>query len=551
MANVIARPEFRAHEIEVLGRSSSENAKKIPLSDLCLRLEGDKLVLYSWSLDREVKPRISNAHRLSHGLNLYRFLGQLQSQDGAGLGFGYGDSLTQLCRRLPRLRHGRVVLALAQWRVDKHEIESLNRGDGKTRFHTARQWRNSRKMPRFVALADSDNRLLIDFDNPLSVDAFAHLVRRRPNCTLEEATLRPEHLCVEGEEGSYTHEVIVPFSRKKPLVSAVTRPLRAGQTSVEQTFLPGSEGLYLKLYGSSRSLDLFLSELRPALRRWRDQGTIQSWFFLRYADPDLHLRLRLQGEPAVLMSRVLPALSAAMKELANRAILRSLAVDTYKRETDRYGGPRGIELAEHIFAADSESVMDMVCRLDGDEGHEARWKLCFRGIDQLLDDFHYSLAKRRDLMATLRDSFRAEFGADVALLKGIGKRYRSEAPDLRQLLNRKHDSSSWLKPGLDALSKRSRLIRPSAAKLIQYAQKKELTVPLGSLVASLLHMHVNRLIASDARAHELVLYDLLFRTYDGVLARQRVTKKRKAAEEATPTEDPATLHAPRAAEIAW
>ena len=48
-----------------------------------------------------------------------------------------------------------------------------------------------------------------------------------------------------------------------------------------------------------------------------------------------------------------------------------------------------------------------------------------------------------------------------------------------------------------------------------------LTVSLSELAPSYIHMHVNRLIRSAQRAHELVLYDLLARLYESKLARAK------------------------------
>ena len=41
------------------------------------------------------------------------------------------------------------------------------------------------------------------------------------------------------------------------------------------------------------------------------------------------------------------------------------------------------------------------------------------------------------------------------------------------------------------------------------------------MAARFVHMHLNRLLRSAARAHELVLYDLLSRLYRSALARHR------------------------------
>ena len=37
-----------------------------------------------------------------------------------------------------------------------------------------------------------------------------------------------------------------------------------------------------------------------------------------------------------------------------------LQLDTYEREVERYGGPEGMVLAERLFQADSEAVLEIV-----------------------------------------------------------------------------------------------------------------------------------------------------------------------------------------------
>jgi hypothetical protein len=46
-------------------------------------------------------------------------------------------------------------------------------------------------------------------------------------------------------------------------------------------------------------------------------------------------------------------------------------------------------------------------------------------------------------------------------------------------------------------------------------------VPLDDLLSSFIHLHVNRLMPAQARLHELVLYDFLFRHYQTQLAREK------------------------------
>ena len=76
-------------------------------------------------------------------------------------------------------------------------------------------------------------------------------------------------------------------------------------------------------------------------------------------------------------------------------------------------------------------------------------------------------------------------------------------------------------PALAAFARRSEVQRPLGQQLAALAAAGRLTHTPQDLLQSYIHMHVNRLIRSSARLHELVLYDLLRRHYDGQIARKR------------------------------
>lgn len=68
-------------------------------------------------------------------------------------------------------------------------------------------------------------------------------------------------------------------------------------------------------------------------------------------------------------------------------------------------------------------------------------------------------------------------------------------------------------------------MRPIIASLRELEQRGELTVPVSGLAQSYIHMWVNRMSRSAARAQELVLYDFLYRAYESRLARARQHKR--------------------------
>jgi len=526
VGNILSRPVLRAYEIPYLGRSGAPSERQIPLTDLAITAADQRIVLRSERLGREVIPRLTSAHNFALGLGLYRFLGALQNQGVIG-GLGWGWGALEGAAFLPRVKSGRLVLQRARWRLAEEEIQALSKGSGAARFAGVQRLRAERRLPRRLLLADSDNELLVDLDNVLSVEAWLDVLEGRREALLYELFPRPEELCARGPEGRFVHELVVPFVRSRAGASAPPAGAAAAAATgaVQRSFLAGSEWLYAKLYVGTSTADAVLRDLvGPLTRDAQASGAVDSWFFIRYGDPHWHLRIRLHGAPGRLLSEVLPALEAAAAPLLAEGRLWRFQLDTYDREVERYGGPAGVVLAERLFHADSEAALAIIETLEGDEGADARWRLALCATDLLLGDLGLDAEGKRAVLGQVRDAFFREFGGGKPLRVQLDGKQRAERRALEALLDPARDPGD-LAPGLAILRRRSEKSFPLAAELRRLEQAGRLTVPVAQIAPSLVHMQVNRLIRSAQRAHELVLYDLLAGIYDSQAARAQRRQK--------------------------
>ena len=527
LGNVLARPVLRAHEIPFLGRSGVPAARQIPIADLLVSVVEGQIVLRSARLARRVIPRLSSAHNFDRSEGIYAFLCALQNQDTASdLAWDWGP--LGAAPFLPRVTAGRLVLCRASWRATQRELRLLSRERGAARFFTVQRWRAARRLPRWVALADDDNELPIDLDNALAVDVLVDLVKEREQATFVELFPGPDQLWVRGPEGRFVHELVVPFLRKdEGRRIADYRLPRNLQSAIcnspcfrERSFPPGSEWLYAKLYTGAPVLDEVLRDVvGPVVEAAQQTGAADRWFFVRYGDPDWHLRLRLHGQPARLIAEVLPALRVALEPLLEDGRAWRLQLDTYQQEVERYGGPEGVVLTERIFHADSEAVLALLPLLAEDVQGELRWRLACAGMHLLLTDLGFDLSTRRAILRTAQKAFATEFGADGKLRYQLGIRFRSERKSLESLLKLTAATEPWLASGLEILRRRSERLAPLMAKLRDCVPSGRLLVPLSELAHGYLHMHANRLFPSAQRAHELVLYDFLLKHYQSQAAR--------------------------------
>ena len=444
-ANVTIRPAVRTHEIAV-GVSPGVTADAVvPIDELAVGVAEGRLQL--WWPARDCEVIVTSGHMLNSWAAppVARLLADFALDGITTLSdFDWGPAAALPC--LPRVRAGRVVLRAAEWRQRRSTMARALAVDDDSRFAGALQrWRERWQVPRHVYLAAGDNRLLLDLDEPEQAELLRTEVRRDRawHLVLEEALPGPADAWVPGPDGGYASEIVVP------LVRAATTPAARGSGRRPVALLsdssrrrpPGSDWLYLTLYGPRPAENEFVAgPLRTFCAELVRRGAVDAWWFLRYADPDAHVRLRLQGTPATLHELVLPEAARWAAQLVAEGVRTRFGVDIYERELERYGGETGMAIAEALFAADSAAVAELLAAgsADGDLVEVAALT-----IDDLLDCLGFDSAARlawygaaagppRESAAAYRERqvrLRRLLGGDVAMLGSVAPRWRRRSRD--------------------------------------------------------------------------------------------------------------------------
>ena len=354
---------------------------------------------------------------------------------------------------LPRVGSGRVVLQPARWRLTREDL-------------SAPDWREAWQVPRFVHLGPGDVRLLLDLDDPEQAGEVAENARRSGEAVFQEALPDPSQAWLPGPGGRYLCELAVPLRATTP-----PRPLPvelpSPPTRSRRLFPPGSEWSYLKLYAAPDAEDeLLVRSLRPVL----EEGA----FFVRYSDPEPHLRVRLKG------AEMLEPLAELGRELLEGGMVLRVCLDTYERETERYGGDAGIEPAEAFFAADSLLVVDLLALRTPREDRTLLGALSVIRLLEALGQSQVVLDNWRAHRRDCREAARTVFRQRGRELLGM----HQEAGPLQEIW-RKHEA----------------LLQGRARALFQ----APLTRPPAALAEDLVHMHCNRLLGRDRAAEAQVL----------------------------------------------
>ncbi|WP_298542110.1 thiopeptide-type bacteriocin biosynthesis protein [uncultured Aquimarina sp.] len=278
---------------------------------------------------------------------------------------------------------------------------------------------------------------------------------------------------------------------------------------VQRSFIVGSEWLYYKIYTGPKTSDLVLTDIiKPTAMNLLENDIIDKWFFIRYNDPKHHIRVRFHYENPENVAGVINALYASLKEFSDEDLIWKIQLDTYQREIERYG-VKTMSESEELFFLDSKMIVDFLDMIDGDEGEELRWLFATRAIDQQLQDFGYKEDEKMALMERLKLGFGAEFGMNKGLKKQLDKKFRNEHDKIKSFLNFERETDADYAPIIDVLAEKSKHSEVLIRKILSVVSKPELDDMMGSYI----HMLMNRLFRSKNRLHEMVIYDLLYRTY--------------------------------------
>ncbi len=518
LANVVARPVLREFEIPCLGRSGAPAGRQIPLADLQVCVIDNRVLLRSRRLDRRVVPRMSSAHNPGiTASSAYRFLCALQMQEvGVAAKWVWG-TLEHVAEFLPRLRLDGVVVHPAQWRLTHDELSALRAARTPARrLRELGALRETRGLPRYIQYGEADVKMVVDLDNTLSVDAFAHALSKFGALLVQEWYPAPADQLVHNDEGRFEAEYCVPIVRAcatRPDV--VTAPSPA--TRSDRVFVPGSSWSFLKLYGGYASTEAALVErLAPRLDALAADGALERWFYVRFADPRPHLRLRVHGDPATLRRRVEPWLLTQAEQLRATGSLWKVELATYVREVERYGGREAIEHVEEVFAADSRAC----ARLLGIVGRDpaARWGATLLGLHDLVRTAGLDEAAALALMTRIAQGRLRMVDPAGAASRPIARRYRELRPTVERWLAREVAA-----PTLALFDQRVRGLEAPLRELSALDASGSLTRPLVTIVGDLMHMHANRMFRANANAQESVLYEFLRRSYRSAGARRRAT----------------------------
>lgn len=276
---------------------------------------------------------------------------------------------------------------------------------------------------------------------------------------------------------------------------------------MKRTFILGDEWLYYKLYCGKRVADTLLVDcIKPLTKKLLSDHLIDKWFFIRYSDPDNHLRIRFRTKSTNNLNDIIKWVNSYTSYYVKNQLIWKVQTDTYERELERYG-KNTIEEAECFFYTDSVSCVNVLNVVEDDE---LLFLFGLRAINDILDAFNFSLHDKIVFTKKKSEDFKYEFNATKQLSKQLNNKHNNLKATIKHfMLMQEHNDYSML---LQILHQKKQELK----RLYQsISNKKEvLDISMTSLLSSYIHMLVNRLFRDKQRLYELVCYDNLYRFYN-------------------------------------
>lgn len=288
-------------------------------------------------------------------------------------------------------------------------------------------------------------------------------------------------------------------------------------------FIPGDTWLYYKIYLVPFRSDWFLREVMfPLLMAFREKSAISKWYFLRYYDPEHHLRIRIKLSSLDYLTETLKTTREKIQPLIRNGRVINVQLDTYQREYERYGN-QTITWCEDVFFHDSIAVVEMIGHtLDEGEDHEQiRLLSAIKSTAQYMNDFKMSMPFRKEYLLQSIHKLSDGMQEKDLLLEKISKKFRCRQKTVERTM-----SADPGNPAINIFEKRSHECKAAVSAILDKCRDNKPDVPLISIVSSIIHLSLNRIFPAYQLINELATYIFLFRYYKSLIAREKYAQRK-------------------------
>jgi|GEM_PF-5922116 len=481
--NLTKAPNIREFEIP-FNSISSEDKHTIELNDLYVGYSNNSFYLKSKKLNKQVIPTSLNRINPSYKFpNLYRFLLEIGVDNQVLLNPLHVES-GQFIQFSPRVRYNNIILSKKRWYINNLILQiSGNYVEGDF-YESLTNWKNKNNVPELVELVEGYEGLIYNLSNRLHVSLIEQKLKKlRENqrivfSELDYGRSFSSNNCDFAKE--YVFSIINRSDRGSVIKPSVT-PFYVGQ----RMYLPGEEWVYFKIYMNIEQMDYFITKhLNIFINEEKYNHIKYSFFYIRYADPVPHIRLRINTTNDLIMC-ILSSTFEWLQMLKKRKAIFSYAIFPFEPEYERYGGEEIFPELVNWFDKDSQTCMELL--EIGEKYNIDDRLLIIISIYNLLD------------ILNLNDKQKFNYIKRNILVEHHFQSYRTMKIEIFNLLLGKNCSTNEM---FEVFNKRKNEFVIYMSKLYSCLDDSE---SVYNVLDSVIHMHINRLMNINRKKEKEII----------------------------------------------
>lgn len=357
-ANIIRNIHGSTYESSFGTTNSKDQAFILKLSDILVEFKNNKIYLKSAVNNKRIIPTSTNMFNPQLKPRILRLIEEFSS-DGIRFYNKPWKYLLEKFAYLPTIRYKNFVLEQEKWIIRISDLGLTKHYDFAEFKNKFTKYINSKNIPLWVEAVDSDKKLLLNLKEDRCLSVLQKLLKKSET-VVEKYHIESEHP-VKLNDSSYCCELVIPL-----ILAQDATPHKANNFDITRNYgnvrykEPLDEWLYFKIYGIEEYTDYLLGEaLYAPLQKLLENNEIDSYFFIQYKDPDLHLRLRLKADNTRLMM-VLPKMLDILSQLMKKSFISNYSINCYELELERYGGYNLLNYAHEVFCKDSIAIQTII-----------------------------------------------------------------------------------------------------------------------------------------------------------------------------------------------
>lgn len=508
LGNVILRPNCYHYYISIIDATNKDIEHTIPLNDLYIAIDNNKIILYSKKLNKQVLPRLGCAQNTELLTSpIYKFLGAI-SDDYYINTWNWGFLSDR--PYLPRVEFGKFILSKEKWLLHYKNIFNTNIKD----IIVLNEYIQNNGISRYVTMSlGGDNLLPLDLHNTECLKILFKELKTKSNVVLEEdlySQIEEVDTVFSNKNEKTTNEICIPINinrgvnikRSSINLNKINSQINLTNTLSEVKSFPFDKVLYVKIYPKS-GIDvdnIFTNKLLLLISALKKDNLFHVFFFIRYIDPAYHFRLRFFTDKSNF-NKIIDELNIMFNDEIKTLLIDKIQIDTYEREISRYGGTLGLEISEKIFYYDSLCVLQILSWIKHKEEHRNLWLIAIVGVHCLLNDFSIKTENRLIILKELRNFYFSAIMNTKEVNKNISLFYNENKKTIEDNMDLGYFETKYFIFFKERSSQNNALVCQLIENKIIYDVK------------NYIHMFLNRLFEFNQNMQETIIYDLLIRYY--------------------------------------